>query len=187
MSLGITVLGSGSTGNSIVIHTENNGLLIDAGFSNKELLTRLEMSGLSPEIIKALIITHEHTDHTKGARVFADKKGIITITKEGVDEDNLMEAALDAGASDIENQEDAFEVISEPADLDNLRQTLETASFPIIEAEVRRIPQNTVKLDAKTAESFMKLLDALEELDDIQKISANFDIDDDVMEQLSAG
>lgn len=80
MSIGISVLGSGSTGNSILIHTETSGVLIDAGFSNKELTARLESLNVSPSIVKALLITHEHTDHTKGARVFADKLGIPTYT-----------------------------------------------------------------------------------------------------------
>lgn len=114
-----------------------------------------------------------------------DLKGVITLGKEGVDEDTMMEIALEAGASDIETQEDAFEVTTEPSDLEQVRQALETGSLPIMEAEVRRIPQNTVKLDRKQAESMMKLMDAIEEQDDVQKVSANFDIDDEILEELS--
>lgn len=114
-----------------------------------------------------------------------DSKGIIAVSKDGTDEDTVMEIALDAGASDIETQEDAYEVITEPTDLEPVREALEKASMTIIEAEVRRIPQNTVKLDRKGAESMMKLIDFLEDHDDVQKVSANFDIDDDVLEELS--
>lgn len=114
-----------------------------------------------------------------------DLKGVLTLGKDGVDEDAMMEVALEAGASDIESQEDAFEVTTEPSDLEQVRQALEAASLPIMEAEVRRIPQNTVKLDRKHAESMMKLMDAIEEQDDVQKVSANFDIDDEILEELS--
>jgi len=115
-----------------------------------------------------------------------DKKGIITISRQGIDEDRLIEVALEAGATDVGNQEDAFEVTTEAGDLETVRETLEKAAFPIMEAEVRRIPQNTVKLDKKLAESMMKLMEAIEEQDDVQKVSGNFDIDDDILAELSS-
>lgn len=115
-----------------------------------------------------------------------EKKGVITVSKDNVDEDHLMEAALDAGAADIDAQEDAFEITAEPGDLEQVRENLEKASFNIMEAEIRRVPQNTVTLDRKGAESMMKLYDALDEHDDVQKVSANFDIDDAILEELSA-
>ncbi|MFW9842552.1 MAG: YebC/PmpR family DNA-binding transcriptional regulator [Candidatus Thorarchaeota archaeon] len=114
-----------------------------------------------------------------------DKKGIITVSSNGVEEDALMEAALDAGATDIQMQDDAFEVTTEPGDLDAVRESLEKAQMPVIEAEVRRIPQNTVKLEQKDAATMLKLMEFLEEHDDVQKVSANFDIDDSLMEELS--
>jgi YebC/PmpR family DNA-binding regulatory protein len=114
-----------------------------------------------------------------------DKKGIITVKSDSTDEDSLMETALDAGATDIQTMEDAFEVTTEPGDLEQVRGALEGASLPIIEAEVRKIPQNTIQLDRKGAESMMKLMEALEDHDDVQQVSANFDIDDSLMEELS--
>lgn len=114
-----------------------------------------------------------------------DKKGIITVGKDGTEEDSLMEAALEAGAIDIQVQDDAFEVTTEPSDLDIVREALEKAQMSVIEAEVRRIPQNTVKLDRKEASSMLKLMEFLEDHDDVQKVSANFDIDDSLMEELS--
>jgi len=115
-----------------------------------------------------------------------DKKGIITIKADGVEEDALMEVALEAGAADIQTLEDAFEITTEPGDLEQVRGELEKANMPIMEADVRRIPQNTVKLDRKGAESMLKLMDALENQDDVQQVSANFDIDDAILEELSA-
>ncbi len=114
-----------------------------------------------------------------------DKKGMITVSADGVNEDTLMEIALEAGATDIQHQEDAFEITTEPGDLDQVREALANANLNVMEAEVQRIPQNTVKLGRKEAESMMKLMEALEEHDDVQQVSANFDIDDKLMEELS--
>ena len=73
---GITNLGSGSSGNATVIHTPEGALLVDAGFSCRELLSRLASISVAPESVKAILITHEHSDHTKGCRVFSDTYGI---------------------------------------------------------------------------------------------------------------
>lgn len=81
-SVYISSLGSGSSGNSIYIRSGGDGLLVDAGFSLKETLSRLSAIGEAPENIKALLITHEHGDHSRGARVLADKLGIATYTTE---------------------------------------------------------------------------------------------------------
>jgi len=76
MPLGISILGSGSQGNSIVVHNEESTIMIDAGFSRKELLSRLEILSISPASIKAMLITHEHEDHVRGCRVFSDQFNI---------------------------------------------------------------------------------------------------------------
>ena len=80
MDLNITVLGSGSLGNSLLFSLGNNGILIDAGFSRKEILRRLDSLGISADIIKAILITHEHSDHVRGARVLADHLDVPTYT-----------------------------------------------------------------------------------------------------------
>ena len=80
MNVNIIVLGSGSSGNAILLVAGNNAILIDAGFSRKELLTRLNKCSIDPAIIKAVLITHEHSDHTKGLRVFADHLRIPAYT-----------------------------------------------------------------------------------------------------------
>ncbi len=78
MEVGISILGSGSSGNSLVIHSEEGGIMFDAGFSRAEILSRLGKIGLNPRMLTALILSHEHGDHCKGARVFADSVGIQT-------------------------------------------------------------------------------------------------------------
>ncbi|MFA7232115.1 MAG: MBL fold metallo-hydrolase [Victivallaceae bacterium] len=72
MSIGITALGSGSRGNAFVIHSPTGDILVDAGFSRKDLLNRMEKTGVNPAAIKALLLTHEHDDHARGCRVFCD-------------------------------------------------------------------------------------------------------------------
>lgn len=76
MRTGVTILGSGSSGNATLIHRGDEAILVDAGFSRKEILERISSVGLSPSIIKALIITHEHLDHVKGSRVLSDELDI---------------------------------------------------------------------------------------------------------------
>ncbi len=82
MNLGITILGSGSKGNSILLHTEDSGILIDAGFSRKEMFARFVKTNIDPSIIKALLITHDHSDHVRGARILADQLKIPTFVNE---------------------------------------------------------------------------------------------------------
>ncbi len=113
-----------------------------------------------------------------------DTTGIITIDTSVCDEDTLMEIVLDAGASDMSKEGDVFEVTTSPSDLEKVKAAIEAKSIPIISAEVTMIPQNTVKLDEKQAGTMLKLLEALEDHDDVQKVYANFDIDDETMEKL---
>jgi len=114
------------------------------------------------------------------------KHGFIQVGGEGVDEDTLMMAALDAGASDVKNEGSSFDIYTEPTDLDDVRSKVEEAGMTINSAELAMIPQSTVKLDEKHAGQMLKLMEALEDHDDVQKVYANFDIDDDLMEKLTA-
>jgi len=77
-ALGFTALGSGSAGNAFVVHSDAEALLVDAGFSRREMLSRLAQAGIAPGLIRALLVTHEHGDHVAGARVLADHLGIPT-------------------------------------------------------------------------------------------------------------
>lgn len=97
-----------------------------------------------------------------------------------------MEIALDAGAEDMTAGDELFEVVTPPEDLDAVREALEKAGITIASAEATMVPQNTVPLSGKEAEQTLKLLDALQEHDDVQSVSANFDIAQEEMERLSA-
>ncbi len=114
------------------------------------------------------------------------KRGIITIDKSAVDEDKLMELALDAGADDVSSDNDSFTVTTAPENFGAVREAIEKAGIAIGHAEVTMVPENTVLVSGHVAEQVLKLLEALEEQDDVQNVSANFDISDQEMAQLSA-
>jgi YebC/PmpR family DNA-binding regulatory protein len=115
-----------------------------------------------------------------------EKKGLISIDKKGVDEDRLMEVALDAGALDIKDSGKEFDVTTSPSTYEAVKKKLEESGFKSTYAEVTMVPQTTVRLTGKEAEQMLKLMESLEDLDDVQKVYANFDITDEEMERLSA-
>jgi YebC/PmpR family DNA-binding regulatory protein len=106
-----------------------------------------------------------------------DRKGLIYIDATRHEEDTAMEAALDAGAEDFRVEGEQYIVTTDPHLIHNVQAALEKAAFAIVEAEVAFIPKSTVHVAGKNAESLIKLLDELEDLDDVQKVSANFDMD----------
>ena len=110
-----------------------------------------------------------------------DKKGYIAVERTAVDEDTLMETALDAGAEDIREDNGNFEVISEPGDVESLKEAIDRASIPYIDAEVTMLPQNTTNLAGKEAEQMVRLMEMLEDCDDVQKVYTNADIPDDLV------
>lgn len=115
------------------------------------------------------------------------RRGVITFDREAVeDEDALMMEALEAGAEDVEVDDDFIEVHTEPGALQEVRDKLVAAGYEPTSAEPRRIPSNVVEVDGENAEKLLKLLDALEEHDDVQTVSANFDMAEDVMEAIQA-
>jgi YebC/PmpR family DNA-binding regulatory protein len=113
------------------------------------------------------------------------KKGYIVIDKKAVDEDKLMEVVLDVGAEDIETSDKEYEVTTDPQKLDAVKKALEKAKIKYQVAELTMYPQSTVQLDGKHAEQMLRLMEQLEEHDDVQKVYSNFDIPDSVVEQLS--
>lgn len=115
-----------------------------------------------------------------------DPKGIVTIPAESADEDSVMMATLDAGAEDIRKEEDTIEVYSRPEDLQVVREALTAASIPFTSAEVTMLPKSTVRLEGKEASQVLRLMDMLEDLDDVQNVYANFDIPDEVMQEVAA-
>lgn len=114
------------------------------------------------------------------------KKGVISIEKAAASEDRLMELALEAGADDVRDAGDSWEVETDPTAFDAVKDALGKAGIAVQLAEVSMIPGNRVHLEEGKASTMLKLMGALEDNDDIQNVYANFDIDDDVMERLSA-
>ncbi len=112
-----------------------------------------------------------------------DKKGLIVFPK-GTDFDKLFEAALEAGADDVSDEEDQIEVLTDPGAFIEVREALESAGFKYESAEVTMIPQTMVKLEGKQAESMLKLMERLEDNDDVQNVYANFDISQEEMERM---
>ena len=106
-----------------------------------------------------------------------EKKGQIFVNAGGIDEDRLMEAVLDAGGEDLRREDEQFVVTTAPADFHNVKSALQAKGMPVAEAELAMVPKTTVKVEGRDAETLLKLIDSLEELDDVQKVWANFDID----------
>jgi len=114
-----------------------------------------------------------------------DKKGYLVVEKGAVDEEQLMELALDAGAEDIQEGEKEFDVVTDPGAFDAVKEALDGAGIQYLLAEVTMHPQSVVQLEGKNAEQMLRLMEQLEDQDDVQKVYANFDIPEGVMEQLS--
>ena len=116
-----------------------------------------------------------------------DRRGVIEVKGEGLDEDALMTCGLDAGMSDMEPSDGGFTLYCEPGDLDGLQKALEAAKYVVESAEVSQIAKTPVSVDdVESARKVMKLIDALEEHDDVQNVYSNFDIPDEIAAQLEA-
>lgn len=113
-------------------------------------------------------------------------KGLITIEKSAADEDRLMELALEAGADDMTSDDDTFQVLTAPEAFAAVRDAIEKAGIEIANAEVSRLPDSTVRISGHTAEQVLKLMEDLEDHDEVQSVSSNFDISDEEMAQYSA-
>lgn len=115
-----------------------------------------------------------------------EKKGLIAFEKNKVDEEKLMEIALEAGALDVRETEKEYEVLTTAGDFEKVKKKLEEAQLVPVYAEISMIPQTTVRLTGKEAQQMLKLMESLEDSDDVQHVYANFDIPDEEMERLSA-
>ena len=114
------------------------------------------------------------------------KRGIITVPKEHIGEDRLMEIVLEAGAEDMSDGGELFEVVTAPEMLGGIKEALERASVAIESAEVTMAPKSTVDLTGRDAEATLKLLEALDDADDVQSVSANFQISQEELDRISA-
>jgi YebC/PmpR family DNA-binding regulatory protein len=115
-----------------------------------------------------------------------DKRGQILVDKDKISEEELMDKALEAGAEDVIEDENEFQVLTSVDDFNDVRDGLENQGVDFLEASISMIPQNTIEVeDEKIAASLLKLLENLEDHDDVQKVHANFDINQGLMEKLS--
>ncbi len=139
--------------------------------------------------------TEVRTALTRNGGTFADagsvsylfnRKGIVLVPKAGLSEDDLMLAVLDAGAEEINDLGDSFEVVSEPTDLVAVRKALQDAGIEYDSAESSLVPTMTVPVDEEAARKVFKLIDVLEDCDDVQNIFANFDVSDEILAALDA-
>ena len=109
------------------------------------------------------------------------KKGYLVVNKTKASEDQLMTLALDAGAEDMQVEDDNFVITTAPNDFEKVKKALEDAGMPLEVAEITMIPQTYVKLEGKEAQQMLRLVDTLEDNDDVQNVYANFDIPDEIM------
>lgn len=114
-----------------------------------------------------------------------DRKGVMLIDAAGVDEDAIMEAALEGGAEDVQLDGEQWQVTSEPSQFMAVREAIEAAGFTFASVDLTMIPQNTVAPDEGDARRLLKLIDALEDCDDVQDVWANFDISEEMLEAVA--
>jgi transcriptional/translational regulatory protein YebC/TACO1 len=113
------------------------------------------------------------------------RKGTVLVTKtDGLTEDDVLLAVLDAGAEEVNEQDEAFEVVCDAADTHAVRTACVDAGLTVDSAEVIWVPSMTNELDDETARKVLRLVDALEDLDDVQNVYANFDVSDEILESV---
>ena len=113
-----------------------------------------------------------------------EKKGMIMVDASGVSEEALLDAALEAGAEDIESGDDTYEVVTSPNDVMDVKEALEGKGVAVVSAEITMLPKTTVSVDGKAAVSVLKLMDTLEDQDDVQQVYSNFDIPDEIIAKI---
>ncbi|WP_300683859.1 YebC/PmpR family DNA-binding transcriptional regulator [uncultured Bilophila sp.] len=113
-----------------------------------------------------------------------ERKGVIQFSKEKYTEDQLMEAALEAGADDLRDEGDAWEIQTSMADFNTVREAFEAAGFEMLSAELNQVPQSTMELDLETARKLLRFIELLEDNDDVQNVYSDADISDEIMAQL---
>ena len=114
------------------------------------------------------------------------KRGLVAVERKGIDEDQVMETALEVGAEDVREAGDLLEVLTTPETFDDVREALARAGVAIASAEITMLPSSTVNVSGHSAQTLLKLLEALEDHDDVQSVSSNMDIAAEELEQLSA-
>lgn len=147
-------------------------LLIE-GLTNNRARTAPEM--------RSILEKHGASFASTGAVSFQfTRQGVVTIKSESIEEDALLELALDAGAEDVRNEGEVFEVITTPTAYLKVKEAIDAAKIPIEASEITNMPNNTVAIDEERAQKLLKLVDALEENDDVQSVSHNAEIPESI-------
>jgi YebC/PmpR family DNA-binding regulatory protein len=110
-------------------------------------------------------------------------RGLITVSRDGVDPDEVALAAIDAGAADVDTDTDPIEIYTEPSDLEAVRKALDAAGVAVEEAESAMIPKQTTTVDADHVRQVLRLMDLLEDIEDVQRVTSNADIPEELMEE----
>jgi YebC/PmpR family DNA-binding regulatory protein len=114
------------------------------------------------------------------------QKGYISVAKDQIKEDELMNIVLDAGAEDMKHEEDVYEIFTAIADLENVKQALTDKGIKWVDAELTMIPSSTIKVTGHEAKQVLSLVETLEEHDDVQQVYANFDIPDEILDEVAS-
>ncbi len=115
-----------------------------------------------------------------------ERKGVITVNAKGISEDDLYAVALEVGAEDVKVDEDLYQIITATEDFQDAKEALEKTDLSIEGAEITLVPKNTVRVEGTNAEKVLKLMDALESMDEVQRTYANFDIPEEIMAAMGA-
>ena len=116
-----------------------------------------------------------------------ERKGVFLVPAKHVDENALYSAAIDAGADDVKLSGESYEVLSTPESFQKVAEALEAAKIPVEVSEIQRVPSSTVDLDADASRRMLKLIEALEDQDDVQSVTANYNIPDEIMAEAMSG
>jgi transcriptional/translational regulatory protein YebC/TACO1 len=116
-----------------------------------------------------------------------DRKGVFLVPAKHVDENALYSAAVDAGADDVKLSGESYEVLSTPELFHKIAEALEAAKIPVEVSEIQRVPSSTVDLDADASRRMLRLIEALEDQDDVQSVTANYNIPDETMAEAMSG
>jgi YebC/PmpR family DNA-binding regulatory protein len=138
----------------------------------------------APEVRKIFELAGGKLGATGCVAWMFDRKGVARVNKDKVDEDRLMEIALEAGADDVRDDGDQFELIAEPDAFASMCAALEAAGIPTENASLSRIPKDTVDITGEDARRVLKMMEMLDEHDDVQSVSANFNIPEEAMAEL---
>ena len=140
----------------------------------------------APELKKMFEIHGGNMGATNCVAWLFERKGLFLIPVDSADEETVMETSLEVGADDIQVQGDQYEITCEPELYSDVADALTAAEITVSSKQVTRIPNNTVELDAEQARKVLKLMEALDDHDDVQNVSANFDLSEDVLAELQA-